>query len=415
MSAPDASNNSHQQIISVGIIGNSNNSHSKHWICKQLISNHITNSITDDDESLYDPFEWIRTFQSATQNDKCAEKSMLSIYDDTESGIIYFNLKSHDNLTQLNKLLSQLCLQKSQYEFHRILQSNERCYIKSLIFLFLTCHHILLFCDAPRFNPQWLSIFHFLQEIKLKLMCPIISIMNPIINHIINTNETNKILSFLDNNNLSPFIIPVLTFLYPSPDINIDIIDDNPDIVKKAIVRKFKQRLQQQIVVLLRRCHSIFPYFQTVLSGNIKYGSLSHKELFSCIDSLKTLGFDTISYLDSEIYSTHSRWIETDDMMHSNPLSLFSLLPNKFIQIYTEIDNKIELNSSLRNKIKSINYEIKSYLRGDNKNLINSQKKTKPFSDRINDEKKENKNNNKNKNNNNKMPSRILFYVTSKI
>ena len=378
---------------------------------------------------------------------------MLSIYDDNESGTIYFNLKSYNNLSELDKVLNNLCSQSSSYEFHRILQKNENCYIKSLIFIFLTCHHILLFQNEPRFNPQWLSIFHFLQEIKLKLISPIIDIQIPLFNHYLKNNKDNnnhqkkEIMNFLLNNNLTPFIIPVLTFLYPAPNTSGYIIlddnyseifrndiknnnndDDKHKMIEKIILKKFRHRLQHQIVVLLRRCHSIFPYFQTRQNNEkkddksdkdkddkdrdkdkdkikLKYSSLSHKELFECIEELKNLGFDTLSYLDSEIYSQHSRFIESDDMMHNNPLSLFSLLPNKFIQIYKNNDilnciqflfcyhesiqndqlllNQKEKQDSLNKitlNIKLINENIKSYLKTESKIL----------------------------------PKRILFYVSSK-
>lgn len=72
-------NNSNCEIISVGIIGNSNNSYSKQWVCKQIVSNKITNSVSSDykeEQCLNDPFEWIRKFQSIKekQNDKCSQK-----------------------------------------------------------------------------------------------------------------------------------------------------------------------------------------------------------------------------------------------------------------------------------------------------------------------------------------------------
>ena len=92
--------------------------------------------------------------------------------------------------------------------------------------------------------------------------------------------------------------------------------------------RKFCSRLQQQMVVLLRRCHSVFPYFQTQSRKRKQH------ELCQALEELQRLGFDTTSYADEDIYSTHSRWIETDDMMHGNPLSLFSLLPDHFVVLY---------------------------------------------------------------------------------
>ena len=77
--ASDASNPT-QNVIVVGIIGSTNHAYSKNWVCKQLISNQITNSINDDEKTLYDPFEWIRQFQSATNKDKCTQKVNCLIY-----------------------------------------------------------------------------------------------------------------------------------------------------------------------------------------------------------------------------------------------------------------------------------------------------------------------------------------------
>ena len=70
------SNNSLQRVIVVGIIGSTNNVYSKNWVCKQVISNKITNSLIDDNNTLYDPFEWIRQFQSTTNKnkDECKQK-----------------------------------------------------------------------------------------------------------------------------------------------------------------------------------------------------------------------------------------------------------------------------------------------------------------------------------------------------
>ena len=61
-------NNSNEEIISIGIIGCSNNSCSNEWIYKQK------------EECLYDPFKFIRNFQSLNekQNDKSKEKSAPS-------------------------------------------------------------------------------------------------------------------------------------------------------------------------------------------------------------------------------------------------------------------------------------------------------------------------------------------------
>ena len=188
--------------------------------------------------------------------------------------------------------------------------------------------------------------------------------------------------------------------------------------------------LQHQIVVLLRRCHTVFPYFQTQNINDRKsnkYPSVSHKELFECIEELKKIGFDTASYLDEEIYSQHSRFIESDDMMHQNPLSLFSLLPNKFIQIYRhDIIESIQFlfnyHESITNDtllfqrqreeslnritstIKLINKNLAAYLKGEKQIYSHSES----FSERIY---KKSSNYDNNTNNNKAMPSRIYFYV----
>eukprot|EP01083_Nonionella_stella_P019634 54534_1 len=467
MASMDTKNHSTQSIISVGIIGCSNHSLSKQWVCKQLISNQMTNSVADDTDFLCDPFQWMRGLQSVIHKDRCSQKSMLSIYDDIESGTIYYNLKSHSNLEELNKLLTVLCAQSSQYEFHRILQSTENIYLKSLIYIFLSCHHILLFQSTSRFNPQWLSIFRFLQEMKLKLISPIIGILQPIFAHIVAARETDpmsdekekeSVMKYLSSHNLPPFIIPVLTFFYPSPNTNGSLVLDtsystmmendmhsgNRGIIQKAVLRKFTTRLQQQICVLLRRCHAIFPYFQTGFDGSStvkndknesksnspnkpstnKYGaytSLSH-----CIEELDALGFGVCCYLDEEIYSTHSRWIETDDMMHTNPLSLFCLLPHRFIQIYTQDtmnciqflfiyheslindttrlhrDDSTHKMSRVEAWIKAINNDIVSYLRGESSTTGKQSNKEKKDKSKESQPKQR------------WMPSRQLYYVSTK-
>ena len=280
-------------------------------------------------------------------------QSMLRMYDSIESGTLYFNLRSHHNVGALTPILSLLCAQKSQYEFDRVLQSQDHCYLKSLLFVFLNCHHILLLQDTARFNVQWLQIFKFLQELKLRAIAPLIDVMTPTFNHCLSgrddTTSCDSVMQFLSIHHLSPFTVPVLTFLVPPPN-TAGLIALNPlnkaaeysggdgignmtssslqngtaSTLQKAVARKFTNRLQQQIVVLLRRCHAVFPYFETV--------STRKESLLRCLETLRSFGFDTASYSDAEIYSTHSRWIETDDMMHSNPLSLFSLLPNRFVQ-----------------------------------------------------------------------------------
>lgn len=195
-------------------------------------------------------------------------------------------------------------------------------------------------------------------------------------------------MDFLSKYNLSPFIVPILTFLVPPPNTAglIALSPTTPNVSRpgssgssgsdsvrngsahsssasssassngsassfafigtttlhKAVARKFTNRLQQQIVVLLRRCHAVFPYFETVSPRNSSMQSMTSmpskrnttkwESLSRALEALDALGLDISTCSDAEIYSTHSRWIETDDMMHYNPLSLFSLLPNRFVQ-----------------------------------------------------------------------------------
>ena len=85
---------------------------------------------------------------------------MLSIHDDPASGTVSLNLASHHNLSEL--------------------QHSESMFIRSLLCVFMPCHHILLFQDAARFKPQWLSVFHFLQDMTLKLIAPLVDVMRPL-------------------------------------------------------------------------------------------------------------------------------------------------------------------------------------------------------------------------------------------
>ena len=78
MSSLNANNKSKQHVITVGIIGSCKQSYSKDWVCRQIISNKLSNGkSSQNSQSLHDPFEWIRSFQSAQANDRCSQKVLL--------------------------------------------------------------------------------------------------------------------------------------------------------------------------------------------------------------------------------------------------------------------------------------------------------------------------------------------------
>lgn len=241
---------------------------------------------------------------------------MITITDDTKNNRIFISLNSSfDDRQLLSQFLSNI--EPNALNMHRMLSSENAIYLKSLIFLFLTCNHIYLLNErnSNQFNVKWIEIFKCLQTLKIKLIPDLFSILQPIIQILYAKKYENAVqcskedmLRYLSKNNIQPFgYPPILTFLYQKPSINSFLMFDtdmqlkvknnilNVQSLNEKMIKTLDGKLQSQILLLLQRCLIIFPFFDMK--------NISKKIL----EKLENMNINTCALSRFKIYEPHSK------------------------------------------------------------------------------------------------------------
>jgi len=144
------------------------------------------------------------------------EETLLQITECPNAGTIYIQLSDIGDMSLLGRVLDRLeTLNKGKgagkHEFHHWLTSVESIHVKSLLFVFLCAHHILILGPrAGRIDIGWCKLFPLLQKAKVRLQEPITQMLLSQLPHF--TDPVELVRRAMPAN-----FVPVVTFGLPCP------------------------------------------------------------------------------------------------------------------------------------------------------------------------------------------------------
>jgi len=195
-----------RDVLVVAVIGSTNSIGGGH-----NVTNNLFHHIPFQGTPPLDPFhKWRKS------NHVKGEETLLQITESPDSGVIYLQLSDIGDMSILGRVMDRLeTLNNGQgagkHEFHHWLTSVECIHVKSLLFVFLCAHHILILGQRPgRLDITWFKLFPLLKKAKVALQEPITQIL------------MNKLKDFTDRSALMQTampanFVPVIAFGLPRP------------------------------------------------------------------------------------------------------------------------------------------------------------------------------------------------------
>ncbi|XP_033100285.1 protein smg8-like isoform X2 [Anneissia japonica] len=190
--------------------------------------------------------------------DSSQEECHIEYYYDNKENIVYLHLVSVFDVHHLHHLAANIENQLSSNEWHQFLKGNEAYFARALIFLFVTCHLIVVVHPTSVFDISYVQMFRQVEAARTKLI--------PHLSGVLKDEGVAR-----DWQTTGRMCTPRLLFICQKSGLSKEEVTDTPDSKqvgrsrqkRKSPIQKLEHSLEDQIYKILRKSR--------VLTNNISH------------------------------------------------------------------------------------------------------------------------------------------------